>query len=105
MPPVEGAQKDEIKPLAFGDRLNPFYHLGSLTFYLFWIVAGTGLYLFAFFDTSVQGAYESVEALTHGQWMAGGILRSVHRYASDALVVVMVIHLVRYWAEHGRDGT
>jgi len=83
---------------AFGDKLNPFYHLGSLTFYLFWIVAGTGLYLFAFFDTSVQGAYESVEALTHDQWMAGGMMRSVHRYASDALVVTMLIHLVRYWA-------
>jgi hypothetical protein len=23
---------------AFGDKLNPFYHLGSLSFYLFWIV-------------------------------------------------------------------
>ena len=27
---------------AFGDRLNPYYHLGSLAFFLFWIVAGTG---------------------------------------------------------------
>ena len=63
---------------AFGDKLNPLYHLGALTFYLFWIVAGSGLYLYAFFDTSVQGAYRSVEALTHGQWFAGGILRSVH---------------------------
>ncbi|MCC6440312.1 MAG: hypothetical protein IT476_06770, partial [Rhodanobacteraceae bacterium] len=36
---------------AFGDRLNPFYHLGSITFFLFWIVAGSGLYLYAFFDT------------------------------------------------------
>ena len=83
---------------AFGDRLNPFYHLGSLTFYLFWIVAGTGLYLYAFFDTSVQGAYRSVDALTHDQWFAGGILRSVHRYASDAMVLTMLIHLLRYWA-------
>ena len=39
-----------------------------------------------------------MEALTHGQWFAGGVVRSVHRYASDALVVTMVIHLVRYWA-------
>ena len=83
---------------AFGDRLNPFYHLGSLTFYLFWIVTGTGLYLYAFFDTSVQGAYRSVEALTHQQWFAGGIARSVHRYASDAMVITMLLHLLRYWA-------
>lgn len=83
---------------AFGDKLNPLYHLGALTFFLFWIVAGTGLYLYAFFDTSVEGAYRSVEALTHGQRYVGGILRSVHRYASDAMVVTMLIHLLRYWA-------
>jgi NAD(P)H-flavin reductase/quinol-cytochrome oxidoreductase complex cytochrome b subunit len=83
---------------AFGDKLNPLYHLGALTFFLFWIVAGTGLYLYVFFDTSVAGAYRSVEALTHGQRFAGGIVRSMHRYASDAMVVTMLIHLLRYWA-------
>lgn len=83
---------------AFGDQLNPFYHLGSIAFFLFWIVAGSGLYLYAFFDTSVVGAYNSVEALTHKQWFAGGVLRSIHRYASDAMVVVMMIHMVRYFA-------
>jgi len=83
---------------AFGDRLNPYYHLGSITFFLFWIVAGTGLYLFAFFDTSVTGAYRSVEALTVNQWFAGGVIRSVHRYASDAMVVTMGIHLARHFA-------
>ncbi len=83
---------------AFGDQLNPFYHLGSISFFLFWVVAGSGLYLYAFFDTSVTGAYESVQSLTHGQWYLGGILRSVHRYASDAMVVLMLIHMVRHFA-------
>ena len=83
---------------AFGDRLNPLYHLGSLSFYLFWIVGGTGLYLYAFFDTSVAGAYRSMQALTQDQAWAGGLLRSVHRYASDAMVVTMLIHLLRHWA-------
>lgn len=83
---------------AFGDRLNPFYHLGSIAFFLFWIVAGSGLYLYVFFDTSVVGAYASVEALTHDQWFAGGILRSAHRYASDAMVIVMFVHMLRYFA-------
>ena len=83
---------------AFGDRINPFYQLGAIGFFLFWLVAGSGLYLYAFFDTSVTGAYTSVEALTHGQWYFGGILRSVHRYASDALVLVMFIHMLRHFA-------
>jgi NAD(P)H-flavin reductase/quinol-cytochrome oxidoreductase complex cytochrome b subunit/ferredoxin len=91
-------QVEAVFNRAFGDKLNPLYHLGALSFYLFWIVGGTGLYLYAFFDTSVVGAYRSVQALTHDQWYAGGILRSVHRYASDAMVVTMLIHLLRYWA-------
>ena len=24
---------------AFGDRMNPFYHLGKISFFLFWIAA------------------------------------------------------------------
>src|SRR5690606_18408626 len=44
---------------AFGDRLNPLYHLGAITFFLFWIVAVTGIALYVFFDTSVHGAYAS----------------------------------------------
>lgn len=83
---------------AFGDRLNPFYHLGSIVFFLFWIVAGSGLILYAFFDTSVEGAYASVQALTHGQWYFGGILRSAHRYASDAMVLLMLLHMLRHFA-------
>ncbi|MGE3773167.1 MAG: 2Fe-2S iron-sulfur cluster-binding protein, partial [Gammaproteobacteria bacterium] len=67
-------------------------------FYLFWLVAGTGLYLYAFFDTSVSGAYHSVAGLTHDQRYLGGILRSVHRYASDAMVVAMLLHMARHWA-------
>jgi len=91
-------QAEALFNRAFGDRLNPLYHLGAISFYLFWIVVATGLYLFAFFDTSVTGAYRSVEALTHGQWFAGGVLRSVHRYASDAIVVTMLIHMLRHFA-------
>lgn len=83
---------------AFGERVNPLYHLGAITFLLFWIVAGSGLYLYAFFDTSVAGAYASVEALTREQRYAGGVLRSMHRYASDAMIIVMLLHLLRYFA-------
>ncbi|MCM2253176.1 MAG: cytochrome b N-terminal domain-containing protein, partial [Ramlibacter sp.] len=83
---------------AFGDRLNPLYHLGSITFFLFWVVGASGLYLYAFFETGVAEAHSSVEALTHGQWYAGGVLRSVHRYASDAMVLTMGLHLLRHFA-------
>jgi len=79
----------------FGAQLNPMHHLGALTIFFFWIVLISGIWLFIFFRTSVQGAYESVEYLTHQQWFAGGVMRSLHRYASDAAVVTLVLHILR----------
>ncbi len=83
--------------LAFGDRLNPLYYLGPISYFLFWIVLASGLYLYAFFETSVEGAYSSVERLTHSQWYFGGVLRSLHRYASDGMVLTMALHLLRHF--------
>src|SRR5512139_1042361 len=82
----------------FGEKLNPLYHLGALSYWLFWVVVASGLYLYAFFDTSVTEAYRSVESITHGQKWAGGIMRSLHRYASDGMVLTMVLHLARHFA-------
>ncbi len=80
---------------AFGGAGNPWRHLGALSFYLFWIIAASGIYVYVVFDTSVAGAYRSVEAITHQQWYFGGIMRSLHRYASDAFVVTMLLHLLK----------
>ena len=68
----------------FGERLNPFYYLGAITYFLLWIAIATGLYLYAFFETSVVHAYASVEALTHGPRQAFGTasLRSVRHQDS-----------------------
>ena len=83
---------------AFGDKINPLYHLGAISFFMFWVVTVSGLYLYAFFKTGVADAYSSVESLTHDQPYAGGILRSAHRYASDAMVLTMLIHMLRHFA-------
>ena len=83
--------------LAFGDRLNPLYYLGPIAYYMFWIVAASGLYLYVFFKTGVNEAYASVEYLTHGQWYLGGVMRSLHRYASDGMVLAMLLHMVRHF--------
>jgi quinol-cytochrome oxidoreductase complex cytochrome b subunit/coenzyme F420-reducing hydrogenase delta subunit len=77
------------------NQFNPLRHLGALTIFFFWIVLVSGIWLFIFFRTSVDGAYESVEYLTHDQWFLGGVMRSLHRYASDAAVVTLVLHIVR----------
>lgn len=82
---------------------NPLRMLGALGWFFFWIVVVSGIYLYIFFDSGVEQAYESIEYLTHTQWYAGGIMRSLHRFASDALVVVVMLHLLREFAR-GRYG-
>ena len=81
-----------------GPTLNPLTQLGALGWFLFWLIAVSGIYLFIFFDTGVTQAYSSIESIIHDQWWAGGILRSVHRYASDGLVVVTFLHMLREFA-------
>jgi coenzyme F420-reducing hydrogenase delta subunit/ferredoxin len=85
----------------FGGADNPLRHLGALGLYFLWILVATGLYLYTVLDTSVTGVYTSIDYLTQEQWYLGGILRSLHRYASDAFVLVMLLHLLREWA-YGR---
>ena len=83
--------------LAFTDAWNPWYQLGALAMFCYWIIAVSGVYLFIFFDTSIVGAWESVEAITREQWYLGGVMRSLHRYASDAMVLLVTLHLSREW--------
>lgn len=88
---------------AFGSRDNPLHQLGAMTIFFCWIVLVSGIWLLIFFRTSVDGAYESVEYLTHQQWYIGGVMRSLHRYASDAAIVTVVLHVLKEWVfDHHR---
>lgn len=86
---------------AFGAALNPWRHLGGLAFLLFWVTALTGIYVYIGFDTRSDGACASVERLSSNAFPLGALARSLHRYASDALVLVTLAHLAREWI-HGR---
>ena len=86
---------------SFGGADNPLRHLGALGLFCLWILVASGLYLYTVLDTSIEGVYSSIDWLTREQWYLGGVLRSLHRYASDAFVIVMFLHLLREWA-YGR---
>lgn len=92
---------EEFFDVSFGGSSNPLRHLGAMGLYFLWIVVGSGLYLYTVLDTSISGVYSSISYLSREQWYFGGILRSLHRYASDAFILVMALHLVREWA-YGR---
>ncbi len=83
---------------AFGPAWNPLHGLGGLGFFYYWVVVVSGIYLYIFFDTGTTAAYASLEAITRKQWYLGGVMRSLHRYASDGLVLMAVVHLVREFA-------
>jgi len=89
---LDGFERLFDKP--FGPTWNPLRQPGTLAFFFFWVSAVSGIYVFILFDTSIAGAFSSVESMTQ-QWYLGGVMRSLHRYASDAMVATAALHLVR----------
>ncbi|MCB2099284.1 MAG: hydrogenase iron-sulfur subunit [Rhodobacterales bacterium] len=79
----------------FGAHWNPMRQLGTLSFFFYWIVAVSGIFVYVFFETSVTGAHGSIEYMTVQQWYFAGVMRSLHRYASDAMVMTTVLHMSR----------
>lgn len=94
------ARAEAMLGRAFPAAWNPLLNLGALGFFFYWIVAASGIWVYIFFDTGVTQAYESIEYMTNEQWYLAGVMRSFHRYASDALVLVAGLHLLR---EFGQD--
>ncbi len=70
-------------------------HLGALAFLFFVVTLASGIYLYALFDTSVQGAYQSGRALTEDPSRVGTLVRGLHRYGADAFMLFTALHLVR----------
>ena len=95
--PSAAASVERIEDLFDGPfgAANPLRHLGALGFLFFWIIALSGVYLYAVLDTSVNGAYRSIDGLTRAHWTLGGLMRSLHRYAADAFIAVTLLHLLR----------
>jgi ferredoxin len=80
----------------YGWRYNPLYHSGALVVVLLAAVLLTGVYLLLFYR--IGSPYASVARLTDQVW-AGRWMRTLHRYASDAAVVAVVVHAFRLFAE------
>lgn len=76
-------------------QFNPFYYLGAISIFFLWIILISGIYLFLFYGISAKGAYLSVQNITNNQWYLGGVMRSMHRYASDGLIITMILHALR----------
>ncbi|WKZ46172.1 MAG: cytochrome b N-terminal domain-containing protein [Anaerolineales bacterium] len=85
---IEGA----VNRFAKSD-FNPFYHLGTLTIFMLIVLIATGTYLTIIYRPGADVAYATVEKIS-STWY-GSLIRSVHRYASDAMIILIILHLVR----------
>ncbi|MEI6290705.1 MAG: hydrogenase iron-sulfur subunit [Chloroflexota bacterium] len=71
-------------------QLNPFYHTGTLSVFLWLIVGLTGMYLSLFYQFGFDAAYASI-AKMESQLIAH-VIRAIHRYASGSAVIVTLLH-------------
>lgn len=76
----------------YSSRLNPIYYLGAITVFLLILDVVSGIYLFFFYDVDPQRAYQSVEAISSS--FLGNLMRGVHRYSSDGLILFAVLHMI-----------
>lgn len=86
-------------------KYNPLYYHGALPQFIMYVLFISGLLLFAYyvptidnayFSKNLVNAYTSVEYITN-QIPFGALIRGIHRYAGDAMVVAIVLHIVRVW--------
>jgi ferredoxin/coenzyme F420-reducing hydrogenase delta subunit len=89
---------------AFGSALNPLRHLGAIGFFAFWLLAASGVILYIVLDTSVDGAWRSIHDLADAPLGSGLLLRGLHRYAADLMVIAVVLHLLREWLHRHERG-
>jgi quinol-cytochrome oxidoreductase complex cytochrome b subunit len=86
-------------------KYNPFYYHGALPQFYLWVLFLSGLLLFAYYIPTVDSAYLSlkmVNAYTSVQYINetlpfGAVVRGIHRYSGDAMVITIVLHAIRVW--------
>jgi ferredoxin/coenzyme F420-reducing hydrogenase delta subunit len=74
-------------------RLNPLAQTGAIANVTFIIASISGVLLLIWYSASVHHAWSSLEAM-RGNFVAQ-LVRSIHRYSSDACMLFVVLHALR----------
>ncbi|PCI27750.1 MAG: hypothetical protein COB67_07895 [SAR324 cluster bacterium] len=85
------------------ERYNPFYYLGALTVFTLMLLTGTGLYLFIYYSPTADNVFESIRYVNDEVFL-GSLLRSIHHYGSDLLIILMILHMMRTFAHEKYRG-
>ncbi len=86
------AAVDRLFDRIYSSRYNPLYRTGTLTALLLTVALVTGVYLIFVYE--IGRPYESMAAIQRDAWL-GRWIRALHRYASDAAIVAVVLHVAR----------
>lgn len=86
---------EDIADRIFTPPYNPFHYLGAIALFCLWLLLISGVYLFIFYE--IGAPYKSIKYITEEQWYLGGIIRSIHRYAADGMVVAAILHLLHVY--------
>ncbi len=70
------------------------YVWGSTLVFVFFVQVVTGFMLWAAYSPSTRTAWESVYFIQH-EMSLGWLLRGVHHFAAQAMVILLVLHLVQ----------
>jgi ferredoxin/coenzyme F420-reducing hydrogenase delta subunit len=84
---------DTLIERAWPRALNPLAQLGPAANAMLLLATVSGVALLAWYSPSAQSAWSSLAEL--GPRSMGGIVRSVHRYASDFAVLLILLHALR----------
>jgi ferredoxin len=87
---------DAAATRAYGWRWNPMHQSGTIAVAMLLTLTGTGLYLVLFYRVGAPAA--SVARMAADPWL-GRWLRSLHRYASDLVLIAGALHLLRMFAQ------
>ncbi len=72
--------------------LNPLYHTGTIAMFSLAVALVTGIYLFLFYRVGTDAAHRSIEDIMAQPWGIGAMMRSLHRYSSDAAMLAAALH-------------
>lgn len=86
-------------------KYNPFYYHGALPQFYLWVLYLSGLLLFAYYIPTIDNAYSAenlINAWTSVDYITnkipfGSVIRGIHRYAGDAMVITILLHMLRVW--------
>ena len=91
---------DDILSKFVPAHVNIFYCFGGIVLTAFILQAASGFCLTLYYRPSVVDAYESIQTIIYSVHL-GWAIRSIHRWSSSIMVLVLILHISRVYLTGG----